>query len=314
MIVVTGANGFVGRAVCNQLQSQGYFIRKVVRFSSNKTHNEIEIGDISADTNWHGVLKGASTVIHCAARVHVMRESALDPQSEYRDVNVAGTLRLARQALEAGIKRFIFLSTIKVNGESSQLGTPFNPGQIPDPVDPYAVSKYEAEIGLMALSEDTDLEVVIIRSPLVYGPGVKGNFLSMIKWLWTGIPLPLGGVTNNRRSLIFIDNLVDVILICMKHHAAVNQTFMVSDDEDLSTSDLLTRMNLELGQPSTIMSVPTSFIILLAKISGKTEIARRLCDSLQVDIKKTKDLLGWVPPISVNEGLRQTAAYFLKST
>jgi nucleoside-diphosphate-sugar epimerase len=231
---------------------------------------------------------------------------------EYRSVNVLGTLNLARQAAQAGVRRFIFLSSIKVNGDRTQLGFPFAPDQMSAPVDPYGVSKHEAEMGLRTLSKETGMEVVIIRSPLVYGPGVKANFLSIMNWLWRGIPLPLGGITKNRRSFIFLDNLVDMIITCITHPAAANQTFLVSDDEDLSTAELLNRMALALGRPAKLIRVSVALITLGAKLLGRADIAQRLCGSLQVDIKKTKDLLGWSPPVGVDEGLRQTATHFLK--
>jgi len=267
---------------------------------------------ISPDQDWSSTLSGVSAVVHCAARVHVMSEEAADPLFEFRRVNVDGTLNLARQASEAGVRRFVFLSSIKVNGEYTDLGHPFTADQIPVPSDPYGVSKYEAEMGLRTLSRETGMEVVIIRSPLVYGPGVKANFLSMMNWLRRGIPLPLRSVTKNRRSFVFIDNLVSMIIACINHPAAANQTFLVSDDEDLSTAGLLDRMALALGCPSKLITVPTALITLGAKLIGRSDISRRLCGSLQVDINKTKDFLGWSPPVSVDEGLRQTVAYFLK--
>jgi len=311
MIVVTGANGFVGMALCDELKASGLAVLRLVRISSNKCNDEIEVGNI-ADTDWSAALAGVATVIHCVARVHVMKETVADPLAEFRRVNVDGTLRLARQASEAGIRRFIFLSSIKVNGEGMRLGFPFTADQIPMPSDPYAVSKYEAEMGLRALSAETGMEVVIIRAPLVYGPGVKANFLSVMNWLQRGVPLPLGSITENRRSFVFIDNLVSMIIECINHPAAANQTFLVSDDEDLSTAGLLERMAFALGRPSKLIAVSTTLITLGAKLVGRADIAQRLCGSLQVDIKKTKDLLGWSPPVSVDEGLRATAAHFLK--
>lgn len=312
MIVVTGANGFVGRALCDQLEAMRLTVLRLVRTSSSKCNDEIEIGNVNAYTDWSAKLLGADTVIHCVARVHVMKEVVADPLAEFRQVNVAGTLRLARQASEAGVRRFIFLSSIKVNGECTLLGYPFAPDQIPAPSDPYGISKYEAEMGLKALSEETGMEVVIIRSPLIYGPGVKANFLSMMNWLHRGIPLPLGGVIKNRRSFVFIDNLTSMIFTCIHHPAAANQTFLISDDEDLSTSGLLEHMALALGKPSKLIAVPTALITFGAKLIGRPDISQRLCGSLQADIRKTKDLLGWSPPVSIDEGLRQTASHFLK--
>lgn len=314
MVLVTGSSGFVGNALSARLVK--YF---PVRISLRDAHKvkkldniDTVVATLSPYQNWGQALSGVSIVVHCAARVHVMNDTAADRLAAFRSVNVQGTLRLARQASEAGVRRFIFLSSIKVNGERTDLGHPFIADHIPAPSDPYAVSKYEAEIGLMALSEETGMELVIIRSPLVYGPGVKANFLSMMNWLQRGIPLPLGGVTKNHRSFVHLDNLVDLIITCINHPAAANQTFLVSDDEDLSTAELLDRMALALGRSSKLISVPAALITLGAKLVGRADIAQRLCGSLQVDIKKTKDLLGWSPPVSVNEGLRKTAAHFLK--
>lgn len=314
MILVTGASGFVGGALCASLASHSN-LRISVRdkFKTELLSNvDVFEASVSPDQDWTSALSGVSVVVHCAARVHVMSEEAANPLFEFRRVNVDGTLNLARQASEAGVRRFVFISSIKVNGECTDFGYPFTADQIPKPIDPYGISKYEAEIGLKALSEETGMEVVIIRSPLVYGPGVKANFLSMMNWLKRGIPLPLGGATKNRRSFVFIDNLVSMIITCMNHPEAANQTFLVSDDEDLSTSELLERMALALGLSSKLIVIPTALIILGTKLIGRPDISRRLCGSLQIDIKKTKDMLSWSPPVTVNEGLRQTAEHFLK--
>jgi nucleoside-diphosphate-sugar epimerase len=314
MILVTGASGFIGGALCASLVKHSP-LRISVRDKSKAelfTNVDVFEASLSPSEDWSAALSGVSVVIHCAARVHVMKETVADPLAEFCRVNVDGTLRLARQASEAGVRRFIFLSSIKVNGELTELHDPFTADHILVPSDPYGASKYGAEIGLKALSEKTGMEVVIIRSPLVYGPGVKANFLSMMNWLRRGIPLPLGGIKKNRRSFVFIGNLVGLIVTCINHPAAANQTFLVSDDEDLSTTGLLERMTLALGQSSKLISVPTALIILGARLIGKPDISQRLCGSLQVDIRKTKELLGWEPSVSVNEGLRQTAAHFLK--
>lgn len=315
MILLTGGSGFVGRGVL-ELLSKHQPVRATLRQLNiaGGTFRGVDFiqSSLSMDQDWSSALSGVSVIVHCAARVHVMNEDAKDPLLEFRRVNVHGTLNLARQASEAGVRRFVFISSIKVNGECTDLGHPFTADQIPAPSDPYGVSKYEAEMGLKALSKETGMEVVIIRPTLVYGPGVKANFLSMMNWLRQGIPLPLGGVAKNRRSFVFLDNLVDLINVCISHPAAANQTFLVSDDEDLSTAGLLDRMALALGRPSKVITVPTALITLGAKLIGRSDISQRLCSSLQVDIKKTKDLLGWSPPVSVDEGLRQTAAHFLQ--
>lgn len=314
MILVTGASGFVGMALCKILVEHSSLRISVRDRSKTEMFKNVEIceASLTPDHDWASGLSRISTIIHCAARVHVMNEDARDPLLEFRRINVDGTLNLARQASKAGVRRFVFISSIKVNGELTDLGYPFTTDQIPAPSDPYGVSKYEAEMGLMELSKETGMEVVIIRLPLVYGPGVKANFLSMMNWLQRGIPLPLGGITKNRRSFVFIGNLVDMIVTCINHPAAANQIFLVSDDEDISTAGILDRMALALGRPSKLITVPTALITFGAKIIGRPDIAQRLCGSLQVDIKKTKDLLGWSPPVSVDEGLRQTAAHFLK--
>ena len=314
MILITGASGFVGKALCANLVK-----RCAVRISvRNKSVADWPVGSdviqasLSPEQDWVKALSGVSSVIHCAARVHVMNEEAVDPLVEFRRVNVEGTLRLARQAAEARVRRFLFVSSIKVNGEHSSPGNPFTADQPPAPGDPYGVSKCEAEAGLRELSQETGMEVVIIRPPLVYGPGVKANFLAMMRWLQRGMPLPLGGVTANRRSLVFLDNLVDLIDTCVDHPAAANQTFLVSDDEDLSTAELLRRMAAALGKPARLLPVPVELITMGAKLIGRPGIAQRLCGSLQADIGKTKALLDWLPPASVDDGLRITAEHWRK--
>lgn len=309
-VLVTGASGLLGRALCASLVGI-CGVRGVVRRAAEVgliDGVQFVPGDLSADFDWSDALEGIDLVVHCAARVHVMNDHSADPLAEFRKVNVDGTLRLAKQAADAGVRRFIFLSSIKVNGEFTLPGKPFIADQLPAPADPYAVSKYEAEKGLRALSHEAQMEVVIIRPPLVYGPQVKANFLSMMHWLWRGVPLPLGKVTENRRSLVFLDNLVDLIITCIDHPAAANQTFLVSDGEDLSTAALLYRMAAALGRPVWLIPVPVSLIMLGSRLIGRSEIAQRLCGSLQVDISKVKETLGWSPPFGVDEGLKRTAA------
>ena len=318
LILVTGANGFVGNSLIQGLlaSSELFNVAVVARQDKLEWPEDVRvhlIDDLNSSTDWSDVLQDVTTVVHLASRVHVMNEETADPLFEFRRVNVGGALNLARQSAEAGVRRFVFISSIKANGEVTDLNHPFTADQTPMPSDPYGVSKYEAEIGLRVLSEETGMEVVIIRSPLVYGPGVKANFLSMINWLWQGIPLPLGGITKNRRSFVFIDNLVSIIITCINHPAAANQIFLVSDDEDLSTAGLLERLALALGRPSKLIAIPPTLIVLVAGLVGRADIAQRLCGSLQVDIRKTKDLLGWSPPVTVHEGLHRTAVSFLKA-
>lgn len=313
MILVTGASGFVGRALVARLATQRPLRVSLRRVLSNDLPVGIEVvqAELVPDQDWSDALAGACVVVHCAARVHVMNEQSADPLAEFRHVNVEGTMRLARQAVQAGVKRFVFLSSIKVNGEQTRRGAPFVADQAPNPEDSYGISKMEAENGLRALARETDMEVVIIRPPLVYGPGVKANFLAMMRWLKRGIPLPLGAVTGNRRSLVALDNLVDLIVTCIDHPAAANQTFLVSDGESLSTAALLRRMGEALGRPARLISVPVPLLQMGAALLGKRDLAQRLCGSLEVDIGKTRELLGWTPPISVDEGLRRTAAHWL---
>ncbi|MBV5329604.1 MAG: SDR family oxidoreductase [Chlorobium sp.] len=313
MILITGASGFVGQALAAELAEQ-----KPVRISVRASlpgetlpRTEVVRAQLSPDQDWSDALVGVSAVVHCAARVHVMNERFSDPLAEFRRVNVDGTLHLARQAAAVGVKRFVFLSSIKVNGEQTQVCEPFTAEQQPNPGDPYGVSKMEAEEGLHALARETGMEVVIIRPPLVYGPGVKANFLTMMRWLKLGFPLPLGAVTGNKRSLVALDNLVNLIVTCLDHPAAANQTFLVSDGESLSTATLLRRMGEALGRPARLIPVPVALLKLGAGLVGKPGVAQRLCGSLEIDISKTRELLGWKPLITVDEGLRRTASGYV---
>ena len=318
MILVTGATGFIGKAVLKRLLAKDQARCVVVAARSGGEHWPRAVlprvtGDLEPSTDWSVALEGVSAVVHCAARVHVMNDTARDPLAEYRRINVQGTLNLARQSAAAGVRRFVFISSIKVNGEATHLGAPFFADDIPAPHDPYGVSKMEAEKGLREISATTGMEVVIIRPPLVYGPGVKANFASMMRWLKRGIPLPLGAI-NNQRSLVALDNLVDLIVTCITHPAAANQTFLVSDGEDLSTTQLLRRMGAALGKPARLMPIPVFALKLGAALVRKPELAQRLCGSLQVDVSKTAELLGWRPPFSVDEGLTKAAEGYLRET
>jgi nucleoside-diphosphate-sugar epimerase len=307
-VLVTGATGLVGRALIERLRQNGHETIAAVR--SNPKSDETLVGDINAKTDWSLALSNCDVVVHTAARVHQMRDDAVDPLIEYRRVNAYGTLNLANQAAAAGVNRLVFISTIKVNGGFAEVGQPFTADDVPAPPDPYGVSKHEAEQLLRQAAAVTGMELVIIRPPLVYGPGVKANFESMIRWLLRGVPLPLAAVTNNRRSLVALDNLIDLIVTCLSHPAAANETFLVSDGEDLSTSDLLKRMGAALGHPARLFYVPTALLMLGTALLNKPEIYLRLCGSLQLDIAKTRQLLGWVPPLTVDEGLRRAAAGF----
>ena len=307
--LVTGATGFVGRALRAELTASGAEVVPAVRSKYGLPH-EVVVGNLNASTNWQPALTGCDAVIHLAARVHVMEEAAQDPLALYRGTNSEAALNLARQAADVGVKRFVFISSIKVNGEFTQEGHPFTADDVPAPEDPYGVSKQEAEQALRQIAADTGMEVVIIRPPLVYGPGVKANFESMMRWLARGVPLPLAAVTQNRRSLVALDNLVDLIMTCLSHPAAANQTFLVSDGEDLSTAELLKRMGAAMGHPARLFYLPPALLKLGAKGLNMPGIYQRLCGSLQLDIAKTRQLLGWTPPVSVDEGLRRAAEGF----
>ena len=266
------------------------------------------IDGVHAGTDWSAALAGCDTVIHLAARVHVMRDGSQDPLDEYRKVNVAGTMRLAESAATAGVKRLVLVSSIKVNGERTLPGRAFTEMDAPAPLDPYGISKAEAEAELLALAATGRMQVVVIRPPLVYGPGVKANFLSMARWLARGIPLPLGAVRDNRRSLVGLDNLVDLILTCMRHPAAANQVFLAGDGEDLSTAALLHRTAAALGVRARLIPVPVPVLVAGGRLLGRGDAVRRLCGSLQVDISKARGVLGWAPPVAVDEGLRRAMA------
>jgi nucleoside-diphosphate-sugar epimerase len=306
-ILLTGATGFVGAALRQRLMLDQHSLVLVARQARADDDEVMTVGELGPNTDWKRALNGCDVVIHLAARVHVMVERSINSASEFHYVNMGGTANLARQAAIAGVQRFVFLSTIKVNGESTQPGHPFSADDIPAPKDPYGVSKYEAEEALKIIAEQTGMEVVIIRSPLVYGPGVKANFEAMMRWVACGFPLPLDAVTQNRRSLVALDNLVDMITTCLNHSAAANQTFLVSDDDDLSTADLLRRIGLALGKPARLFHIPTDFLKLGAALINKQGVYQRLCGSLQVDISKTKQLLNWKPPLTIDEGLRRAA-------
>ncbi|MGC3983230.1 MAG: SDR family oxidoreductase [Pseudorhodoferax sp.] len=307
-VLLTGGNGFVGRAVAVALGQRGIAHRLALRTPA--VAPAIGVAPISAEADWSNAVRGVQAVLHLAARAHLLRDPATDPLSAYRTVNTAGTLRLAEQAAAAGVRRFVFVSTAKVHGEATAPGALLSEAEVPAPQDPYALSKWEAEQGLAAIAAHTDMEVVVVRPPLVYGPGVKANFAALMRAVSQGWPLPLAAI-DNRRSLVGLDNLVDFLLLCLEHPAAANQTFLVSDGEDLSTPELLHRLSMAMGRPARLWPVPPAVLKAGAALLGRRAAAERLCGNLQVDIAKARALLNWSPPVSVDEGLRRAAAGFV---
>lgn len=303
-IILTGASGFVGSRLFSELkQDPGV---QVVGLCRRLPHG-VEglglhaVGDLQ-QADLSTLLPGVDVLIHAAARAHIMKDEVADPLAEYRRVNVEGTLNLARQAAAAGVKRFVFISSIGVNGNINT--RPFGVDDHPNPAEPYAQTKWEAEQGLMQLAADTDMEVVIIRPPLVYGPGAPGNFGSLVRWIEKGVPLPLGAI-HNKRSLVGIDNLVHLIIRCIDHPAAANQVFLAGDGEDLSTTELLRGVGKAMGKSARLIPVPAGLLQFGATLLGRKAMAQRLLGSLQVNITKTCELLDWKPPYTVEEGLKR---------
>ncbi|WP_019583479.1 NAD-dependent epimerase/dehydratase family protein [Thioalkalivibrio sp. ALE16] len=305
-VLVTGASGFVGSALVDRLERDGRWEARAGSRRGGALSRGAEwvvTPSLEAGADWSEALHGVSAVVHAAARAHVLDEAADDPLTEFRRCNVDGTLELARQAAQAGVRRFVFLSSIGVLGRSGERPLRFD--DPPAPEDDYAVSKWEAEQGLEDLSRETGMEVVIVRPPLVYGPNAPGNFGKLMEWVARGVPLPLGAVTGNRRSLVGLDNLVDLLVTCLEHPAAANRVFLAGDGEDLSTTDLLRRVAAAMGRRARLVPVPPGLLRAGARAVRRGEMARRLLDSLQVDISDTRETLGWEPPVSVDEGLRR---------
>ncbi len=310
-LLVTGSTGLVGSRVVALGEQKIWAVKSVTRQSSNTIGSDIFcINSLDGQTDWSGAFEGVDCVVHCAARVHQMRESESTALEAYRKVNTEGTLNLAKQAACAGVKRFVFISSIKVNGEFSKKGYPFSSVVNKPPTDPYGLSKYEAELGLAKLSAETGLEVVIIRPPLVYGPGVQANFLSMMRWTRKQLPLPLGSI-DNKRSLVYVDNLADLILKCCENPSAVGKVLLVSDDHDISTTELLKCVAKHMDKESYLIPIPSRWIKTVSKLLGKAGVGQRLCSSLQVDITETKRELNWTPPIGFDQGVKETVSAFL---
>ena len=306
-VLITGANGFVGRALCDALRARGIDHVPTARHAGHS--GQLVVGNIDATTRWEKYLAGSDVVIHLAARVHVMQDPSGDPLAAFRAMNVDATINLARQAVLCGVKRFVFVSSVKVNGEETT-GKPFTAFDVPAPIDPYGISKLEAEQALLVLSESTGLEVVLVRPPLVYGPGVGGNFLRLMRLVEMGIPLPFGAF-HHRRSLLALDNLVDMLIVCAGHPAASGQTFMVSDGCDVSLPELLRMLAGAMGRRARIWPLPEKMLAGAAGLLGKSGEASRLLASLQVDIAHTKSTLKWKPVASLQDAVNHTVAHFM---
>ena len=303
-VLVTGASGFVGRALCSHLIAHGHVVVPTVRKTSS-LRDEIVVGDIGPSSDWMGPLTDCDVVVHLAARVHVMHEDAENPMALFRAINTDATLNIARQAAAAGVKRFIFISTVKVNGEGRD--TAYRQTDTAAPEDSYAISKWEAEQGLHQIAAMTGLEVVILRPPLVYGPGVKANFLNLARAVDRGWPLPLGAI-NNRRSLLYLGNLVDAIRLCMEHADAAGQTFLLDDGESVSTPELVRALARAMGRAARVPKIPVWILEMAGRLTGRRAALARLTGSLFVDSSAIRSQLGWTPPFSLEAGLKETLA------
>ncbi len=307
-LLITGATGFIGHAVCREAIHRGHSVlgtcRDCNKLPAGIVH--VPIPDINETTDWTGTLRDIDIIIHLAARAHIMHDTAADPLQEFRRINTAATLHLARAAAKAGVRRFVFISSIKVNGEKTLPGQPFRETDTPHPEDPYGISKWEAEQGLMEIGKATGMQIVILRPPLVYGPDVKGNFAQLLRVMEKPLPLPLGSI-RNQRSLIYLGNLVDVILLCATHPAAANQTYLVSDGNDVATPDLIRLLAVKMQVKPLVIPCPVWMLRLMAGVAGKSAQLNRLLDSLQVDIRKLRENTGWHPAYTTDQGMQMTA-------
>ncbi len=313
--LVTGADGFVGRALCTRIEADGWNVRGTVRSAKRVDSlpaeiDIVQIESIGPDTDWSKTLVNVDTVIHLAARAHIIKEKAAEPLIEFRRVNTAGTERLAQTAATAGVRRFIFLSSIGVNGNVTH-GQPFTEDDDPHPGTPYAITKLEAEQNLKSIASKSNMEVVVIRSPLVYGPSNPGNFLQLLHGVAKGWPLPFASI-NNRRSLIYRENLVDAIVACINNPKAAGQTYLVGEGEDISTPELVRRIANALGRPARLFPFPLSLMRVAGRFLGKSAAVESILGSLTVDSGKIRRELQWKAPYTMMEGLQETAAWFLK--
>jgi nucleoside-diphosphate-sugar epimerase len=309
-ILVTGANGFIGRALIDKLhecvENRIVAAARINNQASSERIEQVAIGNLAGHIDWSGFLNNVDVVIHTAARVHVMKETAENALDEFRTINVQATLDLAYQASKAGVKRFVYLSSIKVNGEYTLVGQPFTEMIENVPTDPYGLSKYEAEQGLLEIAKKSKMDVVIVRPPLVYGPGVKANFNSMMQWIKRSLPLPLGAI-NNRRSLIALDNLLDFLTLCLVHPKAADQVFVVSDNEDVSTTQLISKIAIALEKKPCLIKLSPGLIAFLARLIRKENAAKRLFESLQIDSSKSRTVLNWTPKTTMAQQLKLMA-------
>jgi nucleoside-diphosphate-sugar epimerase len=314
-VLVTGANGFVGKILCRAFSERGYFVRgafrSAERFPLKPGRMEcIAVGETGPSTVWTEALRGIHTVVHLASRVHVMKDLSCSPLDEYRRVNTEGTERLALMAASAGVRRLVYVSTVKVNGECTH-EQPFREDDTPKPLDPYAVSKSEAEAALRRIAPEKGLEVTIVRPPLVYGPGVKANFLRLMQWVKKGLPLPLS-LVDNRRSMVYVGNLADALIACSEKPEAAGETFMISDGRYLSTADLIRMIAAAMDRSPKIFPFPMIFLKAFGRLAGKAGELERLTGSLCVDSGKIRKVLSWTPPYTIEEGIGETVQWYMK--